>query len=170
MQKYKLGYGIVAGIVLVAYVRLLDVTRLIYTTSWGTWLGYLAIIILPVAVFLALRTRKKQQGTLQFGEAVILGLAVSFITASVYCIYTFVDFQFFNGSQLRNLFDYTRTAMEENGSSQAEIEKTISEMKRHYDSAKPYTNTYIWYLAMGLVCSIVSWLLLRLRPLSKANL
>lgn len=168
MQKYKLTYGLVAGIILILYIRLLDFTKIIYTTSWGAWLGYLAIIILPVAIFRALRMRKKQQGVLSFRQAVLLSFIISFITASVYCLYTLVDVQLFEGSQFRNVIAYTRTAMKENGNSQAEIEKTISEMKRHYNSTKPYMNTYKWYLAIGIVCGAISWLFLK-KNVPKAN-
>ena len=154
-------FGIICGIVLTIYVRMLDISRVIYNTSWGAWLGYLAILILPVCIFLALRELRKKQESFRYRHALLAGLLVSCITATIYSAYMFVDIYFFDARHLNNLFEYTVSSMKKDGYNAAAIQEKIQRMKNHYFSAKPYINTYLWYLVLGSFFSSVFFFFLR---------
>jgi hypothetical protein len=154
-------YGLICGIALIIYIRLLDISKVIYDTSWGAYLGYLAILILPACIFLTLREIKIKNASIRFKQALTAGLLVSCITATVYSAYVFVDINFFDARHLNNLFEYTVNTMKKEGYSPTDIQNRIGVMKTHYFSAKPYVSTYIWYLVLGTFFSIIFFFLLR---------
>jgi len=155
-------FGLICGLLLTIYVQVLDMTQIIYTTSWGAYIGYLAILILPTCIFLTLREIKRKYQSLRFTQAIGAGLLVSCVAATTYSAYTFVDIHFFDARHLKNLFDYTVNSMQKAGRSATEIQKRLTEMKAHYFSLKPYISTYLWYLVMGAFFSIVFYFLLRM--------
>ncbi len=154
-------YGLICGVVLTLYVRLLDISQVIYNTSWGVYLGYLAILILPACIFLALREIRRKHQSIRFRQAISAGLLVSCLAATVYSAYMFVDIHFFDARHLKNLFDYTSSSMQKAGYSASDIQEKIRSMNAHYYSGKPYISTYLWYLVLGTFFSIIFFLFLR---------
>jgi hypothetical protein len=159
-------FGLVCGVALTVYVRALDLSRIIYTTSWGAYVGYLAILILPACIYLAFRELRKKQPLL-FRQAMLSGLFVSVLTATVYSAYVFVDLHFFDARHLSNLFEYTVSDMRRAGYSAAEIQAKLSSMKQHYYSARPFISTYISYMVLGAFFSLVFYFMLRRSGQSK---
>lgn len=154
-------YGLICGLALTLYVRMLDLSKVIYNTNWGVYLGYLAILILPACIFMALRSIKKERQTLLFRHAFPAGLLVSLLAAAIYSAYTFVDIQFFHARHLNNLFEFTASSMQKAGKTSPQIQAEIEGMKAHYYSAKPYVNTFIWYIVLGTVFTVIFFLFLR---------
>jgi hypothetical protein len=134
----------------------------IYSREWGAWLGYLAIVILPVCIFAALRYLPHPA---PFSKSLATGLLVAFIAATMYAAYTFIDIHFFDSPHLRNLYSYTEKALSDEGKSTAEIEAELQRMQAHYASWKPYTGTYAWYLASGLIYTSLFHFAFRLKRL-----
>jgi hypothetical protein len=151
MKRNILSFGIGSGVLLTVYILLLDLTRVIYETTWGQWLGYLAIVILPIAVWLAMQKLKKQQDTWLFRHSLTVSLSIAIVAASVYSAYTFVDVHFFGATHLQNLFSFTEKQMRQEGATAAAINEQLDRLRGHYSSWKPYRNTYIWYTAMGVI-------------------
>ena len=168
MNRIPVYFGLICGIVLIAWVRGLDASRLIYTSQLGLILGYLSILILPTCLFLAFRAWKRQSGQLLFRQAMFIGLSLAMITAGVYCAYTFIDIHYFGASHLQNQFDFTRKSMQAAGSGTTEISAEIARLQKHYFSSKPYISTLIWYAGMGLVFSPIFWFFLRNKKMQHA--
>jgi hypothetical protein len=154
-------YGLACGIALTVYVQLLDRSQLVYTSNWGAYLGYLAILILPLCIFLAFRELKKRNVPFKFGNILLAGLLVSCLTATVYSAYVFVDIRFFGTSHLRNLFEYTGRSMKREGYSDVDILAQIDRMKLHYYSFRPYISTYVSYIVLGLLFSVLFFFILK---------
>jgi|JI7StandDraft_1071085.scaffolds.fasta_scaffold34005_2 hypothetical protein len=163
MKRLLIFYGLMAGVLLTGYVTMLDYTRIIYETSWGQYAGYLAILILPICIYLALHELSKQQRQLLYRQSVLFSLVVSLLAATCYSAYTFIDIHFFDASHLKNLFTYTGEQMEAEGKTLAEIQERINRMQQHYHSSKPYISTYVWYVCMGLVYSVLFFFVFRVR-------
>jgi hypothetical protein len=161
MKITPLYYGLICGIALTAYVQLLDRSQLIYTSNFGTYLGYLAILILPLCIFLAFRELRKKGIPFKFGKILFAGLLVSCLTATVYSAYVFVDMRFFGASHLKNLFEYTGMSMKKKGYSDAEILAQIEGMKLHYYSLMPYISTYVSYIVLGFLFSVLFFFILK---------
>jgi len=170
MKRVIAYYGILCGVILTLYVRLLDLSKLIYTTTWGKYLGYLAILILPICIYLTIIQIRRHSQKLLFRHSVFAGLLIALLTATTYCAYMFVDIRFFNARHLKNVFQFTRDEMTKAGYRVSEINARITEMKLHYFSAQPYFNTYWMYLAMGLFYGIIFYFIFRFKPLSKKSI
>jgi hypothetical protein len=163
MYKSIIVYGGICGVLLTFYVNMLDLSGVIYNTSWGAYLGYLAVLILPLCIFIALRDWSKSYQKLLLKHALFISLFTSFLAATIYSAYTFIDIQFFDAQHLKNLFSYTQREMEKAGYTAADISSRLVQMRNHYFSFQPYMNTYIWYLAMGLVYGFIFHLVFRFR-------
>ena len=163
MKRAFIFYGLIAGIVLTAYVTMLDYSRIIYTTSWGRYVGYLAILILPLCIYLAINEWSKQQRHLLYRHALGISLTVALLAGSIYSAYTFIDIHFFDASHLKNLFAFTADEMKQQGNTLSEINERLNRMKGHYYSYKPYVNTYLWYIIMGLGYSVIFFFVFRLK-------
>lgn len=163
MKRLIIFYGLIAGSVLTTYVTMLDYTRIIYTTSWGPYVGYLAILILPLCIYLALNEWSKQQQRLLYKHVLALSLTVALLAGSIYSAYTFVDIQFFDASHLKNLFDFTADEMKMRGKSTVEVNERLTHMRAHYLSYQPYINTYLWYISMALLYSVIFFFVFRLK-------
>jgi hypothetical protein len=163
MYKSIIIYGAICGVLLTLYINMLDLSGVIYHTTWGAYLGYLAILILPICIFIALRDWRKTSSKILLRHALIISLFTSFLAATIYSAYTFIDIRFFNAQHLDNLFAYTQEEMKRAGHSAAEISDRMAQMRSHYFSIQPYMNTYIWYLAMGLVYGFMFHFVFRLK-------
>lgn len=162
MTKAIVYYGTLGGLLLTFYVTLLDVSKIIYTSEWGTYLGYLAILILPAVLFFAIRRHLEQNNTLLFKQAAAICMLISFCTATVYSVYSFIDIHFFDARHLKNLFAFTERELLNAGKSAEEVATKLSRMKAHYYSYQSYLGTYIWYGAFGLIYTVLFYYLYRL--------
>lgn len=163
MNRTIFYYGTLAGILLTIYVTMLDATKIIYTTIWGAYLGYLAILILPVALFFALRQHVKETKTIAFKHTAVICLLISITTATVYSLYTLIDHSFFDSQHQRNYLEFTRQEMIKAGKTAEEVTQKIEKMKAHYLSYKSYMGTYIWYLAFGFIYTPLFYFLFRFK-------
>ena len=163
MKRHYFTYGLAAGLLLTVYVTMLDRSRIIYTSTWGAYLGYLAILILPACIYLALHETSREKRRLFFRQSLMVSLVVAFLAASIYSAYTFADIHFFGATHLQNLYDYTEQGLKDEGRSMAEIQARMNRMREHYLSFKPYLYTYTWYLVMGLIYSVIFFFVFKLR-------
>ena len=163
MQRSIIFFGILFGILLIIYVRLLDVSEVIYSDGWGRYLGYLAVLILPLSIFFTLRQIRLHSGPTSFFRTVSIAAQVAIIASTVYCVYMWSDIQFFNASHLENTFKYEALEMKLAGHSDEDVSSRLKKLKEHYFSASPYINTYTMYLAMGLVYGCLFHLFFRIK-------
>ncbi len=163
MNRSIFYYGTLAGILLTIYVTMLDASKIIYTSIWGAYLGYLAILILPVVLFFALRQHVKETKRIVFKHFVLICLLISLTTATVYNMYSLIDNSFFDSRQQHNYLEFTKKEMIEAGNSLDEVAQKIEKMKAHYLSYKAYMGTYIWYVAFGLIYTPLFFFLFRIK-------
>lgn len=152
-----------SGLLLLVYINALDRSKLIYTTEWGAYLGYLAILILPLFIFLTLKKIRQNEGKLKFVTAILHGQLIAFISAVVYSAYTAIDVHLMNAAHLKNQFEFTVSEMRKAGNSEAEINQRIQTLKDHYWSIQPYVNTFIWYFVLALIFAAIFYLLFRIK-------
>lgn len=163
MKRTIFYYGILAGISLTTYVSLLDASKIIYTSILGSYLGYLAILILPVALFFALRQHVKETKALSFLHTAVICTLISITTATVYNVYTLIDHSFFDSRHQRNYQEFTRQDMIKAGKTADEVAQKIEKMQAHSISYKSYMGTYIWYLVSGFIYTPLFYFLFRFK-------
>ncbi len=163
MFRICLRNGLFSGLLLLVYVNVLDRTRLIYTTTWGAYLGYLAILILPFFIFLSLKKVRQKEGKLKFLPAILHSQLIAFISAVVYNTYMAIDVHCLNAGHLKNQFEFTIAEMKKSGSSDLEINQRIQTLKDHYWSMQPYINTFVWYIILALIFACIFYFLFRIK-------
>lgn len=165
MTKTILKYGLIGGLALVLYLYIMLWTGIMYSQSSISRLATLAIVLIPVAVFLTVRELKLKvyNGRLPFVPAFLGGLTVALIGAAVYCIFSFADAHFFDLQMSRPMIDMQAQYMRSQGSTEEQVAAMEERYLSHYYSYKPYTNTMWWYLKFGSLYALVSWLILNFR-------
>jgi membrane protein required for beta-lactamase induction len=167
MGKTILKYGFGAGVVIALYLNIGYELGLMYRTDGLQYLVYLGIVIHPLAVFLALweLKRKKYNNRLLFVPALFTGVLTSTIAGLMYCFFTYVDIHLLDFRQYKEVMEYTAQEMEEQGKTAQEIEVAIQKMKSRYLSYQPYLATMKWYLKMGTLYTLLSYLLLNIKTI-----
>ncbi len=167
MVKTILKYSLGCGIIVALYLNLGYELGLMYRTDWLRYLVYLGIIIHPLAVLLALLElkRKHYAGKLPILPALSTGFLTSLIAGLLYCLFTYIDIHWLDFRQYQEIMDYRIAEMEKQGKTQTEINTAIEQMKAGYLSYKPYLGTMKWYLKMGALYTIISYLLLNIKTL-----
>lgn len=168
MLKRAIRYGIIGGATGSLYITLIVQTGMVFASGPQRYLGYLAIIVMPVCTFLALKEirNKADGGRIGFGKALLAGLVVSLSAAAVFMAYTWFDHEVLHDPYGRRMMEETQKTMQEQGKSADEIDQVLMQMEQRSHSFKPYLSTLIWYTLIGIVYSAVSYLLLRyfIRP------
>lgn len=163
MLKTIFKYGVIGGAAVCLYVFTLTYSGAVFSNGPAQYLGYLAIVIMPLCTFLALKEMRDKAADkkLTLANALVAGLLLSLIAACLYCAVTWVEYEVFDNPYRRKLIDATRQEMTAAGKPETEIEHRIGMLNAHYDSFKPYVNTVVWYLGLGTLYTLVSFLLLR---------
>ena len=165
MWKSIIKYGVAGALVTIVYLQGLYYLGLMYHET-GQYSGYLAILILPFTIFLALRDyalKREPAGVKGFIAVVLYGLAVSVIAALIYCAWIYVEVNVLKLSPHKEMIELTVNGLKEEGKTETEIAEKVEKMHKHYHSAAPYLGTIVWYLGLGLVSSTVSYVFLKLK-------
>lgn len=167
MGKTILKYGLGASVVIAIYLNIGYELGLMFRTDGLEYLVYLGIVIHPLAVFLALweLKRKKYNNRLPFFPALITGVLTSTIAGLMYCLFTYIDIHLLDFRQYKEIMEYAAQEMKEQGKTAQEIEAAIQKMKDRYLSYRPYLGTMKWYLKMGTLYTLVSYLLLNIKTI-----
>ncbi len=117
-----LQFGWIFGAALIAYGIFYRLADIHYSSALG-WVFYL---LLPIAVFLALRaTRGDRDGKLSFGYATRVGSVAIALSSALYCVYVFIHNRFFDDSLLQTLLTDQQAAFSERGLSGAELDQAL---------------------------------------------
>jgi cell division protein FtsB len=167
MVKTILKYGLGCGIIVALYLNIGYELGLMYRSDWLRYLVYLGIIIHPLAVLFALLELKRKQyaGKLPIVPAISTGILTSLIAGLLYCLFTYIDIHWLDFRQYQETIDYSVAEMEKQGKSQAEINEAVKQMKAKYLSYRPYWGVMKWYMKMGALYTIVSYILLNIKTL-----
>ncbi len=163
MIRTALKYGAIGGGLVLVYVSFLTYTGLTFKDGIGPILGYLAIVIMPICTFLAIKEfkNKMSRSKLRFLDAMIVGLLVSIIAALLYSGLRWFEINVIGDAYGDYLVEAKRIGMESKGKSELEIQEKIQSTRDYYKSWKPFRNTMIWYVLLGTIYSLGSFFWLR---------
>lgn len=164
MIKPSLKFGLIGAIIVLTYTEILSRSEIIFSGNLGAYLGYLAIIIMPICTYLAIRefAHKFTDKKPKLHNAILVGLATSIIASILFSCGNLLLNSVFSPSFQNSLIQKTTESMTENGNSAEEIELRIAAIRAHYASWKPLINNLIWYVGLGFIYSIGSFLILKL--------
>lgn len=163
MLRTSLKYGAIGGFIVLVYVSTLTYTGLTFKEGIGPVLGYLAIVIMPICTFLAIKEFKNKysRAKLRFIDAMAVGLLVSIIAAMLYNGLRWAENNLIGNTYSDYLVETTRLAMEAEGKTSTEIDTAIKSTRDYYKSWKPFRNTLKWYTGLGTIYSLGSFFWLR---------
>lgn len=157
-----LKFGSVGGVLVLLYSSTLVRTGILYSEGFGQYLGYFAIVIMPFCTFLAIKEVARLSGhEVTLKQAMITGLLLSLIAASVYSSLNWVEHALFTNIYEERLIEDTRADLIESGHTEPEIETRLRQIRDFYRSWLPFRNTLIWYCGLGLLYSLGSYLLIK---------
>lgn len=127
------------------------------------YIGYLVIVIMPICTFLALKDLKVHiyNGQLPFIPALITGVSVSLLAFLVFSGLKWTEDLLFEDKYEQYLIEVTIDELKEKGAEASEIKERIDSIIAKNNSWKPLKNRFKWYMKLGLLYTIISFLLLK---------
>lgn len=150
-SKIGFQYGIIAGIFLVLYGLILQLTGLAANQA----LGYVSFVILAVIIYMAHNAFKNQgDGFMRFGQGVKIGFFVSLIGGIISSIFTYIYVSYVDDFIIREAVNKAYQDMEQKGLSDEEINNAMSFMEKFM--------TPVFFMIIGLFLTIIFGLIISL--------
>ena len=167
MQKTILTYGFLSGAV--AAVLMLGMTLYLYQTNnfeGGEVVGYAGILLSMLFVYVGTRSYREQQGgTISFGKAFQVSMAIALISCACYVVAWLLVYQNLMPDFIDKFAQLSMDKMKREGATEAQITAAAAEMAHFKEMYKnPLFRaaiTFIEPLPVGLLVSLVSSFLLR---------
>ncbi|HEY0141008.1 MAG TPA: DUF4199 domain-containing protein [Thermoanaerobaculia bacterium] len=170
MKKVVLKYGLIAGVLLAVWTGVVfPLTHDMESDmAVGMVIGYSAMILAFVTIFLAIRADREERGGITFGRALGIGLLVALIGSAFYV----AGWQFTYYNYMPDFAEkYSAVTMQKaraaNKSPQelAAMQKEMDDFVREYK--KPLVNigfTFLEVLPVGVILAFVAAGILRRKP------
>ncbi len=145
-------YGLIAGVVLIIYSMILQLTGLALE-SWASWITY---IILAIVIYLAHNKFKETgDGFLTFGQGIGIGFWISLVGGVISSVFSFIYFTFVDSSFIDQLMEKARYDMEEAGNSDAQIEMAMEWTSKIMSPGGLFIMGIVGTLFMGFIISLI---------------
>jgi hypothetical protein len=172
MQKTIIRYGLIAGAIIAS---LMVISTLILQSldlkesqfDYSMYVGYSYIIASMSLIFFGIKSFRDTQneGKITFGKGFLIGLGIMAIACIAYSLAWLVVYYNFLPNFMDDYANYSINKMRADGSSQAEIDKSIVEMNSYKEMYKNpfsiFVITLIEPLPVGLFAALVSALILK---------
>jgi hypothetical protein len=171
LKRTVLTFGLISGGILAALTAILLPLCFNGTIDFenSEWIGYSAMVLSFLAVFLGIRSyREKSGGAITFGRAFKVGILITLITCAVYVVGWEIVYWGFIPDFGDKYAALTLDRMRKNGAPAEEIaatEKQMESFKQWYKN--PFLNVGITFLEvfpMGLLVTLISAGILRKKP------
>ncbi len=118
---------------------------------------------MPICTYLAIKEFKQSSSkpSITLLEALGVGLLLSVIAALVYSGLRMIEGSLFVDTYMEAMIEATRIEMQEAGHTSNEIDTRVEHIQSFYASWRPYRNTLIWYVSLGTIYSLGSFLILK---------
>ncbi len=167
MRTTIIRYGIRAAIAIVALsgISLMFISKDESGFHWGEVLGYLAIFLSMIFVYIGIRHYRDHQngGVVSFGQALKLGVLITLFPAIAFGIYDQIYVNFIDPDFYEDYYQVQMDSIEE--ANEVAYEARVAEIKSEMET---FSNPIVQYLVMfatvlliGLVVSIISGLILK---------
>lgn len=165
MTKKIIIYGLIAGVISIAWV-IADMVGFHGIKNYeGMLLGYSCMLVAFSLIFVAVKNyRYNNGGTITFGKAFRIGFSIAFIASTIYVLIWMIDYHFFIPDYYDKYGDYLIAQIKSSNISNAIKHKKIIEAQNQVAFYKnPFIMTlmtYVEILPVGLVISLLAALIL----------
>jgi len=116
-------YGVIAGIISIIFFLVLNITAADMSKSYWSWIGYL---ITAAIIFLAHKYYKDNgDGFMNYGQGIGIAFWQGLVASTISHAFSYIYIKFVDGSFVDNIIDAQRTAMEERGMSDEQIDQAM---------------------------------------------
>ncbi len=116
-------YGIIYGIISIAYFLILTIADIDMTQGLGRWGGTIIAIVL---VFLAHKYYKENaDGFMTYGQGIAIGFWLGLVASAISSIFTYIYVKFIDESFITTIRDKAIEDMEAKGQSEEQIEMAM---------------------------------------------
>lgn len=171
-MKSVIKYGLITGTTYFLYISFLVVLSESIPEIIRSGMGYISIVILPFATYLALREIQQHSLSerLTFAKAILYGTTLALIAALFQTVLRWASIHIFPEIFLSPLIEEAQKEASMSGNSTFEIESAGQAVSAHYYSFRPLRNIVIWYTGLGFIYSSASYLILRNRKKQKQTI
>ncbi len=147
-----LQYGVIAGVVMIIYGLILQLTGLIFE-SWASWINY---IFLAAIIFLAHKKYKEEgDGFLSFGQGLGIGFWISLVGGLISSVFSFIYITFVDPSFIETMLEKTRYNMEEQGMPDAQIDQAMAITENFMNPGMMFVIGIVSLLFLGFILSLI---------------
>ena len=152
VRNTGLRYGIILGLVSIAYFLLLVISGVNTTDGWGRWSSLLlnaGILALGQIYF-----RQNGDGYMSYGQGMSISFWTGALSSLILSVFTYVYIKFIDSDFLLMMEDIQRAAMEERGMSDEQIDQAMEMVSKF--------STPEWIFGFGVIGGIIGVLLVGL--------
>jgi len=145
-------YGIIMGLISVAFFLVLVISGIDTTQGWGRWSP---LILNGVILFLAQQYFKENgDGWMTYGQGIGVSFYLGLVSSVIMAVFMVVFMQFIDTNFITELMDIQRQAMEEQGLPDEQIDQAMKMVAKF--------TTPGWMFVFGIAGGIVSMVFLGL--------
>ena len=168
MKNTVLLFGLLAGLI-VAAMLVINTAMCYHDENFQSsiWLGFGTMFVAFSTIFLAVKKERDSysHGVITFGKAFMTGLYITLIASTIYVIVWLITYYVFMPDFMDKYTAHVLKEASADGSTQQEINNTISEMNNYKEWYKNplyvVLLTYMEILPVGLVMSVLTAFILK---------
>ena len=112
-RSVGLRYGLIAGLVSIAYFMIMVVMDINMTEGIGRWLG---LLITGAIIFLGHKYYKENgDGFMTIGQGTGIGFWLALVSSAISSVFTYIYLKFIDQSMIQQMIDKARENMEDQG-------------------------------------------------------
>jgi Protein of unknown function (DUF4199) len=117
-------YGLISGVISIAYFMILAVADISMTEGIGRWAG---LLITGVIIFLAHKYYKENgDGFMTIGQGTGTGFWLALVSTTISSVFTYIYMKFIDNSMIQQILDKQREGMEERGMDDDQIDQAMT--------------------------------------------
>lgn len=164
-SKHALNFGILLGVVTVAFSVILYVLNMQFEGGWFTTIVSFALSTTILALAIA-QFKKENQGWLSLTEALKIGLGAALISGIIFAIYQLVLTQVIDPEYMNKMADFQYQKMIESNPemTQEQLDMSVNMMKKFSSPYIVFPVTIIMSLFFGFIISMILGLIMKKQP------
>jgi len=162
MRPTAMRYGLIGGLILIAFGLVVNVSGLNQPGSSMSWVtGLISVAIFAAVLVIAVKYHRDQElgGYITFGRSFGLSMLTVLIMAVLGAIFTYVYMAFIDPSMADQMLEMTREQYESMGMSEEQIEQSLSMaktfMQPHWAALMGILGNLFFGAIVGLIISAV---------------
>ena len=160
--RHSATYGAIIGFALIIYAVLLYITDL----SLSRALGYVSYIIIIVGLYIGIKKFRENEpsGSIKYSRALGVGVLICVFLGFIGAVFTYLQFRFIDPDMISKILEMSEEKLLERGLSEDMIEMQSKVMMRMLTPGIMALSSFISYIFMGTIFSLIIAAILKKEP------